>query len=77
MVNTLWAFGLVNKNKILEEGPMKTVGDGNHMNYASTGGWNLGTAPTSKLYSSVSIIKLTAEQEEIVKRIAQNVYSPN
>src|SRR3990167_4673374 len=43
MVNTLWAFGLVNKSKILEEGSMKTVGNGNHMNYASTGGWNLGT----------------------------------
>lgn len=76
MVNTLWALGLVNKNKILEEGSMKTVGDGNHMNYASTGGWNLGTKPTSELYSSVEIIKLTPEQQELVKKIALTVYRP-
>lgn len=76
MVNTLWALGLVNKSKILEEGSMKTVGNGNHMNYASTGGWNLGSKPTSELYSSAEIIKLTAEQQELVKKIAQNVYRP-
>lgn len=76
MVNTLWAFGLVNKSKILDEGSMKTVGEGNHMNYASTGGWNLGSKPTEELYSSTSIVKLTPEQEELVKKIAQNVYRP-
>lgn len=76
MVNTLWALGLVNKSKILDEGSMKTVGDGNHMNYASTGGWNLGSKPTETLYSSTSIITLTPEQEELVKKIAQNVYRP-
>lgn len=76
MVNTLWALGLVNKNKILEEGSMKTVSNGNHMNYASTGGWNLGSRPTSELYSSAEIIKLTAEQQELVKKIALTVYRP-
>lgn len=76
MVNTLWALGLVNKSKILEEGSMKKYGDGNFMNFASTGGWNLGTVETSQLYSSKDIIKLTPEQEEIVKKIAENVYRP-
>lgn len=76
MVNTLWALGLVNKNKILDEGPMKTYGKGEVMNFASTGGWNLGTKPTSELYSSKEIIKLTDKQQEIVKKIAQNVYRP-
>lgn len=76
MVNTLWALGLVNKNKILEDGSMKTVGNGDHMNYASTGGWNLGSRPTSEIYSSAEIIKLTAEQQELVKQIAQNVFRP-
>ncbi|MDP2638473.1 MAG: hypothetical protein Q8P26_05435 [Candidatus Levybacteria bacterium] len=76
MVNTLWALGLINRSKILEEGSMKTYGEGDVMSFASTGGWNLGTKPTSELYSSVPIIELTAEQEEIVKRIAQNVYRP-
>ncbi|MBI4089458.1 MAG: hypothetical protein HY424_01985 [Candidatus Levybacteria bacterium] len=76
MVNTLWALGLVNKNKILTEGSMKTYGEGDVMRFASTGGWNLGTKQTSELYASTEIIKLTSEQEEIVKKIAQNVYRP-
>lgn len=76
MVNTLWALGLVNKNKILEDGSMKTYGKGNVMGFASTGGWNLGSKPTSELYSSAPMIKLTVEQQELVKKIAQNVYRP-
>lgn len=76
MVNTLWALGLVNKSKILEEGSMKTIGDKNPMNYASTGGWDLGTKSTSELYSSASIVKLTPKQEKLVEKIADNVYRP-
>jgi len=76
MVNTLWALGLVNKNKILDEGSMKTYGKGNPMAFASTGGWNLGAKPTSELYSSAEIIELTAEQQELVKKIALTVYRP-
>src|SRR3989344_838596 len=76
MVNTLWALGLVNKNKILEEGSMKTYGKGDVMSFASTGGWSLGSKPTSELYSSSEIIKLTLEQQELVKKIAKNVYRP-
>lgn len=74
MVNTLWALGLVNKNKILEEGSMKTYGRGEFMNFASTGGWNLGTKPTAELYSSSEIIKLNPQQQELVKKIALNTY---
>lgn len=76
LVNTLWALGLVNKSKILDEGSMKTYGEGDHMNFASTGGWNLGSKQTIDLYSSAELIKLTPEQEELVKKIAQNVYRP-
>lgn len=76
MVNTLWALGLVNKSKILEEGSIKTYGKGDVMGFASTGGWNLGSKPTSELYASKEIIKLTAEQQELVKKIAQNAYRP-
>lgn len=76
MVNTLWALGLVNKNKILEEGSMKTYGKGEIMNFASTGGWNLGTKSTDKLFSSSEIIKLNNQQQELVKKIAQNVFRP-
>lgn len=76
MVNTLWALGLVNKSKILDEGLMKTYGDKDPMRYASTGGWELGSKETSELYSSTELIKLTPEQEEIVQKIAENVYRP-
>ena len=76
MVNTLWALGLVNKSPILSEGEMKTYGNKDPMNYASTGGWSLGSKPTSELYSSQEIVKLTLKQQEIVKKIAQNIYRP-
>lgn len=74
MVNTLWALGLVNKNKILDEGSVKTYSKGEIMNFASTGGWTLGTRDTVKLYSSSEIIKLNPQQQELVKKIALNTY---
>jgi hypothetical protein len=76
MVDTLWGFGLVNKSKVLEEGVIATADNGNHMNFASTGGWNLGTKLTSELYSSVNILTLTPEQEDLVNKIARNIYRP-
>lgn len=76
MVNTLWALGLVNKNKILDEGSMKMYGKPDVMSFASTGGWNLGVKSTNKLYSSAQIIKLSPREQELVEKIAQNVYRP-
>lgn len=75
-VNMLWALGLVNKSKILDEGEMKTYGQGDPMNFASTGGWDLGVRPTSQLYSSAPLVQLTPEQEKLVKTIAENIYRP-
>lgn len=75
MVNTLWALGLTNKSKVLDEGPMK--GDGvDTANMASTGGWNLGSKQAMELYSSIPLVTLTPKQEELVKQIAQSVYRP-
>ena len=76
MVNTLWAIGLVNKNRLLDEGDMKVEGEGNPMKFSSTGGWNLGAKPTRELYSSTPLISLSFQQAELVKKIAQNVYRP-
>lgn len=75
VVNFFWALGLVNKSKVLDEGPMK-VGDTPTANFASTAGWTLGTKPAMELYSSQAIIPLTAEQQELVKKIAENVFRP-
>ncbi len=75
MVNTLWALGLANKSKVLDEGQMKT-GETPTENFASTGGWTLGAKPVMEIYSSAEIIPLTPEQQELVKKIAENVFRP-
>lgn len=75
VVNLLWALGLVNKSKVLDEGPM--VEDRSKLgNFASTGGWTLGKKTAVELYSSQEIIPLTPEQQDLVKKIAENVYRP-
>lgn len=75
VVNTLWALGLTNKSKVLDEGPMAT-GETPTGNFASTGGWTLGTKDAMELYSSQEIIPLTPEQQDLVEKIAANVYRP-
>src|SRR3989344_518168 len=75
LVNTLWALGLTNKSQVLDEGPMKTGGNPADR-FASTAGWTLGTKPAMELYSSEELVPLTDEQQEQVKQIAENVFSP-
>lgn len=76
LVNTFWALGLVNKSKVLDEGPMMQEGRKKAGNFASTGGWTIGTKPVMELYSSKEIISLNSEQQELVKEIAENVFRP-
>ena len=75
VVNTLWALGLVNKSKVLDEGPMRQQNVPIE-NFASTGGWTLGTKSSKTLFSSQEIIPLTAEQQDKVKMISENVFRP-
>ncbi|MEK7521903.1 MAG: hypothetical protein AAB599_03860 [Patescibacteria group bacterium] len=75
MVNTLWALGLVNKSKVLDEGPMRKD-PSKTGNFASTGGWSLGKMDAMKLYSSRTIIPLTQEQQELVRKVAEGVFRP-
>lgn len=75
VLNTLWAIGLVQKSKVLDEGPMKTGGY-NLENLASTAGWTLGKKSATELYSSQEIVSLNDFQQELVKKIAENVYRP-
>ncbi|MBI2074965.1 MAG: hypothetical protein HYT83_03970 [Candidatus Levybacteria bacterium] len=75
IVNTFWALGLINKSKVLDEGPMRANGTETG-NFASTGGWTLGEKTAMELYSSKEIIPLTQKQQELVKKIADNVYRP-
>ena len=75
VVNTLWALGLANKSKVLDQGPMRTGGNPTK-NFAATGGWTLGSKPAMEVYSSHELIPLTDEQQDLVEKIAGNVYRP-
>src|SRR3989344_5943179 len=77
IVNTFWALGLVNNRRVLDEGPMVQEGKGKAGNFASTGGWTIGAKPVMELYSSKEIIPLNLEQQELVKKIAENVFRPS
>lgn len=75
-VNTLWALGLVQKSDVLDKGTMGTEYKDRVGNFASTGGWTLGSKDAVKLYSSAQIIPLTAEQQSLVTKIAEGIYRP-
>jgi len=75
IVDTLWAFGLVQKSKVLDEGPMKNSGT-ELGNFASTGGWTLGKKSAIQLYSSQELVQLNNFQQDLVKKIAESVYRP-
>lgn len=75
-VNTLWALGLVQKSKVLEEGIMGTEYKDRLGNFASTGGWTLGAKPAVELYSSFNILGLSDSQQVLVEKISRNIYRP-
>lgn len=75
-INTLWAFGLVQKSDVLDKGVMGTQYRKELGNFASTGGWTLGAKSAVKLYSSSQIIPLTPEQNALVDKIAKTIYRP-
>lgn len=73
LLDLFWAFGLVNKNPILDSGPAS----GETMPHlASTGGWPLGDRSGPELYSSAQLITLTQAQQQIVENVAKNTYRP-
>ena len=77
LLNLLWAFGLSNKNKILENGPMtdeKYGGDASK--FASTGGWSIAIGEPMNYYSNHIFVKLTEEQQTLVERVSKNIYRP-
>lgn len=75
-LNILWAFGLANKNPILEEGPMMDPSSGGPEYFASTGGWTLAKGDAMEHYSKHSFVVLTPEQQELVEEVSKNIYRP-
>lgn len=81
ILNLLWAFGLANKNDILEKGPMTDPRYGGAGNppaggFASTGGWTIAKGQDMDYYSKFPLVVLTADEEAIVTRVARNIYRP-
>jgi hypothetical protein len=76
LLNFFWAFGLVNQNPALTEGPMMSKGREQVGNYASTGGWTIGAKPAAELYASTLMISLTPEQQDRMMKVATAVYRP-
>lgn len=76
ILNLLWAFGLSNKNRILEEGPMNNPQYGGPENFASTGGWTLAKGSPMDHYSRHTFVSLTAKQQFLVEKASQNIYRP-
>ena len=76
ILNLLWALGLSNKNEILEQGPMSNPEYGGAEKFASTGGWTLADGDPMNHFSNHQFITLTKEQQELVLKVAQNIYRP-
>jgi hypothetical protein len=76
VLNLLWAFGLANKNAVLEKGPMTDPRYSGPGRFASTGGWTLARGDAMKHYSRHPFVVLTEEQQELVERVAKNIYRP-
>ncbi|MBI2573874.1 MAG: hypothetical protein HYV78_00555 [Candidatus Wildermuthbacteria bacterium] len=76
LLNMLWAFGLGNKNAVLEQGPMMQGGREDAARFASTGGWSLAKGDVMNHYSAYPFVTLTQEQQDMVERVSQNIFRP-
>ena len=76
LLNLFWAFGLANKNQILEEGPMMDPRYKGAGSFASTGGWSLAVGDPMNHYSMHAMVALTPEQQALVERVSKNIYRP-
>ena len=77
VLDMLWAFGLANKNDILENGEMtdeKYGGDAGK--FAATGGWSLAKGAGPDHYSKHAYVTLTSVQQALVDDVSRNIYRP-
>lgn len=76
LLNLLWAFGLANKNPILDRGPMQNPAYGGAGGFASTGGWTLAKGDAMSHYSKYAFVTLTPDQQQLVERVSKGIYRP-
>ena len=75
ILNLLWAFGLSNKNDVLDKGEMRQD-PSQTGNMASTGGWVISKGEPMSHYSMHNFVNLTADQQKMVEEMSQNIYRP-
>lgn len=75
-LNLLWAYGLANKNQVLENGPIQDIRSGGPTNMASVGGWTVTTGGVMDHYSKHALATLTPDQQALVDKIAKGIYRP-
>lgn len=76
ILNLLWAFGLANKNEILEKGEMTDSKYGGADKFASTGGWTIAKGSVMDHYSKHVMVTLTLEQQALVDKVSRGIYRP-
>lgn len=77
ILDMLWAFGLANKNDILENGEMTDPQYGGDAGaFAATGGWSLSAGMPMDHYSAHSYVKLTAEEQNRVDSVSRGIFRP-
>ena len=77
LLNLFWAFGLANKNAILEKGPLAQYrGLAGVGAFASTGGWTLSKTKATDYYARFSLAPLSTAQQKELEEFAYNSYRP-
>lgn len=75
-LNLLWAFGLANRNIILENGTISDLRYGGPMKMASVGGWTVSEGSPANHMSKHEYVTLTPEQQSLVEKISKGIYRP-
>ena len=75
-LNLLWAYGLANKNQVLESGPIMDPRYGGPTNMASVGGWSVTAGSVMDHYNKHTLATLTPDQQTLVEKIAKGIYRP-
>lgn len=75
-LNLLWAYGLANKNQVLENGPIMDARYGGPTNMASVGGWTVTNGSVMDHYAKHTLATLTPDQQALVEKIAKGIYRP-
>jgi hypothetical protein len=75
ILNLLWAFGLANKNPVLDKGEIMQD-PAQAGNFASTGGWTLSKGSSMNYFSKSTYVVLDPAQQKMVEEMSKNIFRP-